>query len=98
MATTKKLWPLEPHTLGKHLVLKNYLNAWFPVMGTWNGRILFIDGFAGPGEYEGGEVGSPIIALDSFSDHMARNKITSEVVFDFVEANGDRAEHLKHLN
>jgi three-Cys-motif partner protein len=97
MATTKKLWPLEPHTLGKHLVLKNYLNAWFPVMGTWNGRILFIDGFAGPGEYEGGEVGSPIIALDSFSDHMARNKITSEVVFDFVEANGERAEHLKHL-
>jgi three-Cys-motif partner protein len=97
MATRKTLWPLEPHTRGKHLVLRNYLNAWFPVMGTWNGRILFIDGFAGPGEYEGGEAGSPIIALDSFVDHMARNKITAEVVFEFVEANAERAEHLEQL-
>ena len=97
MATTKKLWPLEPHTVGKHLVLKNYLNAWFPVMGTWNGRILFIDGFAGPGEYEGGEDGSPIIALDSFAEHTARKQITAEIVFDFVEADRQRAEHLKQL-
>ena len=28
-------------------------------------EILYIDGFAGPGEYEGGEAGSPIIALDT---------------------------------
>lgn len=97
MATRKTLWPLEPHTRGKHLVLRNYLNAWFPVMGTWNGRILFIDGFAGPGEYEGGEFGSPIIALESFTDHMAQRKITAEVVFDFVEANSERAEHLDQL-
>lgn len=47
MAIPKEtLWPLEPHTLGKHLVLKSYLDAWLPIMGKWNGRILFIDGFA----------------------------------------------------
>src|SRR5437868_3544213 len=57
------LWPLEPHTLGKHLVLRAYLDAWLPIMARWNGRILFIDGFAGPGEYSTGEDGSPIIAL-----------------------------------
>ena len=28
-------------------------------------EILYIDGFAGPGEYEGGEPGSPIIALET---------------------------------
>ena len=66
------LWPLEPHTRGKHLVLKSYLDAWFPIMGSWNGRILFIDGFAGPGEYEGGEEGSPLIALRSLKDHHAQ--------------------------
>ena len=53
------LWELDPHTLGKHLVLRAYLDAWLPVMGSWQGRLLFIDGFAGPGEYEGGEEGSP---------------------------------------
>ena len=44
----KTLWPLEPHTRGKHLVLKSYLDAWLPIMGTRNARILVIDGFAGP--------------------------------------------------
>ena len=97
MATRKKLWPLEPHTLGKHHVLRKYLNAWFPIMGTWNGRILFIDGFAGPGEYEGGEAGSPMIAFESFLEHVARKKITAEVVFTFVEADNERAEHLRKL-
>ena len=56
------LWPLEPQTLGKHLVLRNYLNGWFPILGRWNDRLLFVDGFAGPGEYDGGEKGSPCCA------------------------------------
>lgn len=49
MGPKNTLWPLEPHTRGKHLVLKHYLDAWFPILGSWSGRILFIDGFAGPG-------------------------------------------------
>lgn len=98
MAPPKKtLWSLEPHTRGKHLVLKSYLDAWLPILGTWNGRILFIDGFAGPGEYESGEPGSPIIALDAMKNHIAQSKITAEVVFDFIEKDQDRASHLKAL-
>ena len=47
MAIPKEtLWPLEPHTRGKHRVLKSYLDAWLPIMGKRNRRILFIDGFA----------------------------------------------------
>ena len=53
----EKLWPLEPHTTGKHLVLRAYLNAWLPILSSGNSRVLFIDGFAGPGEYAGGEEG-----------------------------------------
>ena len=98
MASPKKtLWPLEQHTRGKHLVLKSYLDAWLPIMGTWNGRILFIDGFAGPGEYEGGERGSPLIALNALENHIAQSKITAEVMFHFIEKDPDRAAHLRSL-
>ena len=51
-------WSLEPHTKGKHLVLQHYMGAWLPILTSWNGRVLFIDAFAGPGEYTGGEAGS----------------------------------------
>ena len=81
--TTK--WPLEPHTLGKHLVLENYMQAWLPIMTRWNGRVLFIDAFAGPGEYTGGEPGSPVIALNTFIDHRARNQMRNEIKFLFIE-------------
>lgn len=91
------LWPLDPHTLGKHSVLRNYLNAWFPILGQKNQRILIIDGFAGPGQYQGGEDGSPMIALKALADHRAQNKISSEVVFMFIEENQERAKHLEKL-
>jgi three-Cys-motif partner protein len=97
MTTNTKLWTLEPHTVGKHRVLREYLNAWFPIMGTWNGRILFIDGFSGPGEYDKGEEGSPVIALRAYAEHVARKAITAEVGFFFVEEDARRAEHLKGL-
>lgn len=91
------LWPLDPHTLGKHLVLRNYLNAWFPILGQTNQRILIIDGFAGPGQYQDGEDGSPMIALKALADHRAKNLISSEVVFMFIEENLERANYLKKL-
>ena len=61
-APRETIWELKPHSLGKHLVLKEYLKAWLPILGQTQGRILFLDGFAGPGEYKGGEQGSPVIA------------------------------------
>lgn len=90
-------WPLDDHTRGKHLVLKAYLDAWFPIVGSWSGRILFIDGFAGPGEYVGGEPGSPLIALRTFLQHRWRDKIVGEVVFLFIENDPIRAAHLERL-
>ena len=63
------LWERDEHTEGKHLVLEHYLKAWYPIMGKWNGRILFIDGFAGPGEYADGEEGSPVVAMRVLDEH-----------------------------
>jgi three-Cys-motif partner protein len=67
-------------------------------MGSWNGRILIVDGFAGPGRYTGGEEGSPIIALRALMDHrhMAQRLGSGlEVGFHFVEERADRVAVLK---
>ena len=76
------LWPRDDHTEGKHLVLEEYLKAWFPILMP-NGRILFVDGFAGPGEYTDGEEGSPVVAMRVLAEHAAT--IRAEVVFVFIE-------------
>lgn len=89
------IWPIEPHTLAKHQILLKYWQAWLPIMSSWNGRVLYVDGFAGPGLYMGGEPGSPIIALDAAINHRAA--ISAEVVFLFIEADQSRTEFLQSL-
>ncbi len=93
----EKIWAIDEHTKGKHLVLRAYLNAWLPILGSSNGRILFIDAFAGPGEYKDGEEGSPIIALNSLIEHNAKKTIGGEIIFLFIENRKDRYEHLKDI-
>ena len=79
------------------MVLEHYMGAWLPIMTRWNGRVLFIDAFAGPGEYLGGEPGSPVIALRSLIDHRAKNQIRSEINYLFIERDGDRSDHLAQV-
>jgi three-Cys-motif partner protein len=94
MATPKEtLWELDPHTTAKHEILRRYLAAWFPILGTYHSRIVYIDGFSGPGRYMNGEPGSPMIALDVALNH--RKSTTSEIVFWFIEERDDRLAHLK---
>ncbi len=88
---------MEPHTRAKHLLLKRYLDAWFPILGRRHPRINYLDGFAGPGEYAGGEQGSPLIAVEAAQQHVQRGTLSStvEINFAFVEANEVYAEHLR---
>ena len=67
--TDETVWMLEPHTAAKHSILRNYLAAWLPIMSKYNKRIMFFDGFAGPGIYKDGEPGSPVIILDLLATH-----------------------------
>ena len=91
-------WDREEQTIGKHLVLKGYLDGWFPILGSWNGRLLFIDGFAGPGEYADGEPGSPLIALDCIRQHKEAGRLRNvEVVCLFIESDIERASHLQGI-
>ncbi len=87
------LWAIEPHTSAKHQILRKYLDAWLPILGTYNKRVVYLDGFAGPGRYTGGEPGSPIVALEAALTHQA--KLPGELVFLFIEKDTDRADHLE---
>ena len=86
------IWPADPHTLAKHVIVRTYLEAWFPILSSWNACVVYYDGFAGPGVYKGGEKGSPLIALEVARNHRA--SLDSEIVFIFVENDKDRALHL----
>ena len=94
----KTIWPIEPHTSAKHELLRLYLEAWFPILTSQGHirRVLFLDGFAGPGRYSGGEPGSPLIALDTLVNHRSFPKLSeTEFVFIFVEADRDRFRSLQ---
>jgi three-Cys-motif partner protein len=64
-------------------------------MGSWNGRVVYIDGFAGPGKYSLGEDGSPVVVLKAARDHTYPMK--AELVCVFVEDNLERCAHLKNV-
>jgi three-Cys-motif partner protein len=91
------LWEIEEHTVGKHVVLREYLKAWLPILGQSQGRILFVDGFAGPGRYKGGADGSPVIALKTYLEHSARPRIVADVQFVFIEKDPDCARYLRRV-
>ncbi len=93
MAPDDTLWPISPHTACKHEILRRYLGGWYPKLSSKPGRtILYVDGFAGPGRYRGGEPGSPIIALQAIASHPVKRD--SGVRFLFVENNEQRYHHL----
>jgi three-Cys-motif partner protein len=91
---SETLWELESHSKGKHIIVRRYLQAWIPILASNHSRLVLVDAFAGPDRYVGGEPGSPLIMLDAFLSHSARDRIRSELVYIFIEERRDRVEHL----
>ncbi|MGE3074836.1 MAG: three-Cys-motif partner protein TcmP [Dehalococcoidia bacterium] len=87
------LWPQAPHTAAKHQILRHYLGAWLPKLA-WTREVLMVDGFAGPGEYLGGEPGSPLVAVSAAKDHTGRLE-SCEIRFVFIEEDRARYENLE---
>lgn len=102
------IWELEPHTEAKHDILRRYLAAWFPIMAGYvqksgGNRLVYIDGFAGPGVYsrkDGSTVdGSPIHALNTLRGHKLWAGILAQLNYTFllIEADSRRADHLRDV-
>lgn len=93
-------WPLEPHTAAKHAILRRYLEGWYPKLANrgLNRRLIVLDGFCGPGMYDKGEMGSPIIALLTLLDHDAfPNWARTEFVFVFFDDDARRIDRLDQV-
>jgi len=96
------LWPLESHTEAKHRLYKRYLDAWWPILLQTPSirRVTYVDAFAGPGEYEGGEDGSPTFVLDRLLNHISRDLMVltrERVTLIFIEGKKSRYDHLCKL-
>jgi three-Cys-motif partner protein len=81
----------------KHKLIREYLNGWFPKLGSWSGKILYVDTHAGKGKHKGGQEGSPLVALRTFLNHSWRDKILNrcEMRFIFIEWSKVNADHLR---
>ena len=58
---------------------------------------MFVDAFAGPGEYKNGELGSPVIALNALAEHSSQNMMTGQMDYVFIEERADRFVHLEDV-
>lgn len=90
-----QLWMLEAHTAAKHEILRRYLRRWLPIMAQSNRHLGYVDCFAGPGEYKGGEPGSPIIALEIALQFLGTSILKADqLAMVFIEAKKSSYEHL----
>ena len=96
LLSDETIWKIEPHTEAKHEILRRYLEAWLPIMSRYHARIVYLDGFAGPGVYLGGEYGSPVIAIETAVKHVLQANF-KEIVFFFIERDKRRAEMLEKV-
>jgi three-Cys-motif partner protein len=101
-----KKWTYHTQTEKKHNILKAYLDAWYPILGSWNDRLVVVDGFAGRATYQprrdmaGNDCqGSPLIMLESLLNHrMFKNETLphcKKFLFLFIEPNEDNHRSLE---
>jgi three-Cys-motif partner protein len=83
--------------LQKHALIRCYLGGWYPKLGSWAGRVLYADTHAGRGKHSSGELGSPLVALDTLVSHSHRERLLErcEFFFLFIEADQKNVESLK---
>ena len=81
----------------KHSLIREYLNGWFPKLGFWSGRVVYLDTHAGRGGHDDGQSGSPIVALKTLLQHRYCSRIldNSEVRFIFIEHDPDNVQALR---
>ncbi|MEZ4330891.1 MAG: three-Cys-motif partner protein TcmP [Myxococcota bacterium] len=71
----------------KHDLIRQYLGGWFAKLGSWAGRVLYFDTHAGRGAHASGQLGSPLVALNTLLTHSHRDRLlrNCEFRFHFIE-------------
>lgn len=96
------IYEAEPHTRAKHQILREYLKRWLPILarqariiGRTDDRLLYVDGFAGAGEYSDHIPGSPLVAIETALNHSHDFRVPVQIKF--IELRPDRVKHLRSL-
>lgn len=97
-----KLWEASPHTLAKLEIVGRYLDVWFMILGSnpKNRRLVYIDGFAGPGRYTNTDKSSPIVALRAAEAAVRRAGAAGSAIeysFLFVEKKAEFVTSLREV-
>lgn len=76
-------------------VKHNYLDSWLPILCNnplrnlspkpQYTKLVYIDGFAGPGKYKNKELGSPLVAYKLALEHHRIKKDGPEMIMIFIE-------------
>ncbi len=67
----------------KHELIRQYLGGWFAKLGSWAGRVIYFDTHAGRGSHATGQLGSPLVALNTLLGHSARDRLLRSCEFRF---------------
>ena len=78
----------------KDNILGWYLKPYFTKLLRWGREIVYVDGFSGPGTFEDGNKGSPLIVLDLIETIAITQKCVSSLNMFFID--GCYAEELKN--
>lgn len=84
----------------KHEIIRHYLNGWFPKLALGqhgSPLLLYLDTHAGRGTHMSGQLGSPLVALETLLKHDAQAAILakSKVHFYFIERDKDNSDKLR---
>ena len=94
------VYAADPHTKAKHQILEGYLKRWFTILARQANkigsmrRLLYVDGFAGAGEYEDSVPGSPLVAIRAA---IGAADPAIPIRIHLIEKRPDRAQHLTRL-
>jgi len=91
-------WHAPPHTIAKIEMVRKYFVVWLSIFGATFKRtdLWYIDGFAGPGEYDNYPEGSPVAAIGAAEEALANRAgwQGGDVHCLFIEEDADRFANL----
>lgn len=96
MAADKFFEEIQPAAVLKHELLKRYLPVFVWKLGSTSrdGKVCYVDGYAGPGVYKDGSPGSPALAVNA-ARMIAESKSGDRLVGYFVEEKPANAQALR---